>query len=83
LPWPLKPIVKLDYCWRLNYMMFKHSLVLAVPMTAIHFVWQNPDCWKLTRKTFPKLLVAINYMFCVILINAVNSGYSVMFEDYW
>lgn len=39
LPWPFRPVWKLDYCWRLNYMMLKHSFVLALPATAIHFIW--------------------------------------------
>jgi len=84
LPWPLKPLFTLDYCWRLTVTMWKHSFYLAVPVTACHFVYtQMPECWTYTRKTFPKLLLAINYCACVILINSGNLVYSLAFEDYW
>ena len=84
LPWPLRPVIKLDYCWRLTYTMWKHSFVLAVPLTGIHFIYFiMPACWSYTRHTFPKLLVAINYVACVLLINSTNLAYSLMFEDYW
>ena len=39
IPWPIKPFVKLDYCWRVTYLMWKHSFVLAGPLTMIHFIW--------------------------------------------
>jgi len=39
LPYPLKPLLKLDYCWRLNYTMFRHAFVLAGPLSLIHFLW--------------------------------------------
>ena len=84
LPWPLKPIWKLDYCWRVNYMMYKHSCVLAFPIAGIHFIWVNqPAIWKMNFKTFPKLLFAINYTACVLLMTAGNLFFSVMFEPYW
>ena len=35
MPYPLKPLIKLDYCWRLNYTMFRHSFILAMPLTFI------------------------------------------------
>ncbi len=84
LPWPLKPLIKLDYCWRLNYMMWKHSVYLAVPMTFIHFIYtQMPQCWTYDRKTFPKLLFTINYCACVLVIAGINVTWSLLFEDYW
>ena len=39
LPWPIRPIVKLDYCWRVTYVMWKHSFYLAAPITLCHFIW--------------------------------------------
>ncbi len=83
LPWPLKPLIKLDYCWRINALMLKHSFMLACPITAIHFLYKYPESWKMTYKTIPKLLITLNYIACVLLINGVNATYSVMFEDYW
>jgi len=84
LPWPLKPVLKLDYCWRLTYTMWKHSFVLAVPLTGIHFIYTNmPACWSYSFKTFPKLLLAINFTACVLMINTINLAYSLTFEDYW
>jgi hypothetical protein len=41
LPYPLKPLLKLDYCWRLNYTMYRHSLVLGLPFTLIYHIWSN------------------------------------------
>jgi hypothetical protein len=41
-----------------------------------------PGVWNLTRKTFPKLLVVIQYFFCVIGINAFNFTTSLIFDDY-
>ena len=83
LPWPIKPVVKLDYCWRVTYVMWKHSFILAAPLTMCHFIWQRqPHVWKYTLKTMPKLLLTLNYLVCVCLVNTVNIGYSVMFEDY-
>ena len=84
LPWPVKPLIKLDYCWRLNYLMFKHSIVLAVPMTMVYTIFMNiPRIWKMTFKTFPKLLTAINYCACVILMTSGNLFFSLLTEDYW
>ena len=83
LPFPLKNIWHLDYCWKLTYTTWVHSFYLAVPLTMCHFIYtQMPDCWNYTRKTFPKLLLAINYTACVLLINTVNVSYSLAFEDY-
>jgi len=83
IPWPIKPVVKLDYCWRLTYTMWKHSFILAVPVTGIHFIYTNmPQVWKMTRKTLPKFHIAFNYLTCVLLINAVNIAFSLTFEDY-
>ena len=84
IPWPIKPIVKLDYCWRMTYLMWQHSFVLATPLTLIHFIWsKNPHVWSYKLKTLPKLEIGINYLACVLLINAVNAAYSVCLEDYW
>ena len=84
MPWPFKPVLKLDYCWRLTYTMWKHSLYVAMPLTVCHFVWtQMPKCWTYTVKTFPKLLFTINYCACILLINSVNLVYSLLLEDYW
>ena len=41
LPWPIAPIIKLDYCWRVTYVMWKHSFILAFPLTMCHFIWQR------------------------------------------
>lgn len=84
LPWPLRPVVRLDYCWRLTYMMWKHSFMFAVPVTGIHFIYTNmPGVWQLTLKTFPKLRFTMNYLACVLIINSVNLCYSLAMEDYW
>ena len=83
LPWPIKPVVKLDYCWRVTYVMWKHSFILAAPITMCHFIWQRqPHVWKYSLSTMPKLLLTLNYLVCVCLINTVNIGFSVMNEDY-
>ena len=83
LPYPLCAIYNLDYCWKLTYTTWVHSFYLAVPLTMCHFIYtQMPDCWNYTRKTFPKLLLAINYTACVLMINAVNVSYSLALEDY-
>lgn len=84
MPWPLKPFIKLDYCWRLNYLMFKHSIYIAVPLTGIHFIYtQMPQCWTYNFKTFPKLLFVINYCACVLIIGGLNATWSLLFDDYW
>ena len=38
--------------------------------------------WSYTFKTLPKLLLTINYFFCVCIINSVNITISLAFEDY-
>ena len=84
IPWPIKPVVKLDYCWRMTYLMWKHSFFLAAPLTMCHFIWVNtPHVWNYNLKTLPKLTIAINYGACILLINSVNLIYSVLLEDYW
>ena len=84
LPWPLRPIIKLDYCWRLTYTMWKHSFFLAIPLTGIHFIYSNmPAVWTMSRKQVPKLLITINFVACILLINSTNLCYSLFFEDYW
>ena len=84
LPTPIKSILKLDYCWRLTYTMFKHSFVLAAPLTFIHFIWtQSPKCWEYRFKTFPYKHALKNYAMCILIINAVNTFWSVVGEEYW
>ena len=83
LPWPLKPLIKLDYCWRLNYLVFKHSFVLAIPITGIHFMWNNPNYKRFTWQTFPKLLTLSYYVIFVLLFATANVGFNICFEDYW
>ena len=83
LPWPIAPVVKLDYCWRVTYVMWKHSFILAGPLTMCHFIWQRqPHVWNYTLKTIPKLLLTLNYLVAVCLINTVNITFSLVFEDY-
>ena len=83
IPWPLKPIFKLDYCWRVTYVMWKHSFILAFPLTMCHFIWQRtPHVWTYTWKTLPKRLIMLNYLVCVCLINSVNVTFSLALEDY-
>ena len=83
LPWPIAPIVKLDYCWRVTYVMWKHSFILAAPLTMCHFIWtRTPHVWNYSFKTLPKLLLTLNYLVAVALINTVNVTYSLAFEDY-
>ena len=84
LPWPLNPIFNLDYCWRVNFLMWKHACVMAIPATGIHFMWTNPNFkGMMTWKTFPKLLTAINYVAAVLLISSANSVFSLLSDDYW
>ena len=84
LPWPITPFVKLDYCWRITYLMFKHSFVLAVPMTMVHFIWTRmPNVWQYTLRTLPYRELGMNYCKAVVLINSINCIYSALFEDYW
>ena len=84
MPYPLKPVLKLDYCWRLTYTMFKHAFVLAGPLTFIHFIWtEAPGCWNLRLRTLPFKKIFRNYFTCVLLINAVNTFWSLSVEEYW
>ena len=84
IPWPIKPFVTLDYCWRVTYLMWKHSFILAGPLTMIHFIWtKTPHVWQYKLRTLPKLEIVINYFACVLIINSVNMTYSALFEDYW
>lgn len=84
LPYPLKPILKLDYCWRLTYTMYKHSLYLSMPLTLIYHVWtQMPQCWKYTFKTAPYRKIGLQYITIVALVNAVNTLWSLSLEEYW
>ena len=83
LPWPIKPVVKLDYCWRVTFVMWKHSFVLALPLTMGHFIWvRTPHVWSYTMKTLPKLLLSLNFLVCVLIINTLNISFSLMFEPY-
>ena len=41
IPWPIKPFIKLDYCARVTFVMWKHSFILAAPLTMCHFIWQR------------------------------------------
>ena len=64
--------------------MFKHSFVLAVPMTMIHFIWtKTPQVWQYTLRTLPYRELAFNYCKADLVINSINLIYSALFEDYW
>ena len=83
LPYPIKNIWKLDYCWRLTYTMWKHSFVISLPTTMVVFIYRNmPECWKYTRKTFPYARLAFTYVYILFALNTVNTTYSLAFEDY-
>lgn len=63
--------------------MWRHSFYLAFPLTFIHFVYTNmPQVWTLKIKDTPKLLLIRNFATCVLVINAANLTYSVLFDDY-
>ena len=84
LPYPLKPLLKLDYCWRLNYTMFRHAFVLALPLSIVQFVWtHSPDCWNLTLRTFPYTKLFKNYALIILLVTSLNTTWSLIGEDYW
>ena len=84
LPYPVRELVKLDYCWRLNYTMFRHSFVLGLPLTFVHFIWtRSPACWNYTIRSMPYKAFFKNYMLCILLVNAVNTTWSLFTEDYW
>ena len=84
LPEIVKRITKLDYCWRLNYTMFRHSFILAIPFTMTYHIWFNdPAVWKYKLRTVPYLRVIAEYAACIMLINSVNVLWSLMFEEYW
>ena len=83
LPYPLKNLWKLDYCWKLNYQMWKHSIYVALPTTGIYFIYSRmPECWEYTRKTMPYKAFAINFVCVTLIINAYNTVWSLAFEDY-
>ena len=84
LPYPLKPLWKLDYCYRLTYTMYKHSFVLSLPLTMVYYIWNNsPQCWAHSLKSFPYLKVLQVYLTCMFVLNAGNAVWSVATEDYW
>ena len=83
MPYPLKNLLKLDYCWKLNYTMFIHSFYLSTPLSGIYFIYTNmPQCWNYTLRTFPYKLLLKNYGMFMLIINCANIGFSLMFEDY-
>ena len=83
LPWPIKPLMTLDYCWRLNYTMWRHSFILGFPITTIYFIYTRmPGCWSLTRRTFPYRGFLYNYICAVLVINTVNTGSSLLVDGY-
>ena len=83
VPYPLKPMLHLDYCWRLNYLMFKHSLYLSAPLSAIYFAWRRmPGCFSYTIRSFPYRAYIFNYWVVLLTLTAVNSVWALAFDDY-
>ena len=83
IPYPIKNLIKLDYCWKLNYTLWVHSFYMGVPLTGTYFIYTRmPDCWKYTRKTFPYKGLALTYVAYVTACCAFNTATSLMFEDY-
>ena len=83
MPYPIKNLVKLDYCWKLNATLWWHSMYVAVPVAGSYFVFTRmPACWSYTRKTFPLKALALTYIGSVVALNAVNTTYSLIAEDY-
>ena len=83
LPYPVKNLLKLDYCWKLNYTMMIHSFYMACPITMCYHIYTRmPECWKYTRKTFPFKVLAMNYCAVWLVCNSFNIGWSLVFEDY-
>ena len=84
LPYPLRPLMKLDYCWRLTYTLYRHSYYIGIHLTMVYFIWTEGDkVWRHTWKTFPFKRLVGSYLLCVLLINAGNAIWSLAFEDYW
>ena len=83
LPYPVKNLVKLDYCWRLNYTLWRESIYIAFPNATIYFIWANmPQVWSFTRKTFPYRSYGKVIIAATLLVNLANTAYSLAFEDY-
>jgi hypothetical protein len=83
LPDPIKSIVKLDYCWRLQYTMFKHSFYLSMPLTMVYFIWTDYNrVWNYKIRTFPYKAALKNYFVCILIVNSINTVWSLAFEDY-
>eukprot|EP00347_Sterkiella_histriomuscorum_P023954 403332811 len=83
LPEPVRSLVTLDYCWRLNYTMFRHSFIIAFPLTLTYHIWTNqPKVWSYSLRTIPYLKIGFQFATCVLLINALNVTWSMMFEEY-
>ena len=58
-----------------------HSHLL---LTFIHFIWtEAPGCWNLRLRTLPFKKIFRNYFTCVLLINAMNTFWSLSVEEYW
>ena len=83
IPYPLKNLLVLDYCWKLNYTLWKHSFYLAFPTCGCYFIYTRmPEVWSLTRQTFPYRSLAKTYVGAFMFINAYNTLYSLLLEDY-
>ena len=84
MPWPLKPILHLDYCWRITYTMSYHSLAFAFPLTMSHYIWTNYNTvWKHSIKSFPYRVFLTNYVACTLMIITLNTSWSLLMDDYW
>ena len=82
LPYPLSALFELDYCARLQWKMFQHSMYLALPFTITAFFWQNPNAFQTKLRHWPFRRIIFLYSVSIVGINAFNTITSLMFEPY-
>ena len=83
MPYPFKNIIKLDYCWRLNYTLWKQSIYVTAPASIMWFMYRDLDkFWSYSLKTFPFRRLAYTFVGVTIGMNIFNTVYSLAFEDY-
>ncbi len=84
IPFPIKPLVKLDPCWNLTRTVFFHSLWTSPVFVLSYAVFKQAVFTSVhTKAPWPVHKMVKSGILYIIAFNALNDLWSYMAFDYW
>ena len=84
-PYPLRPLIELDYCWSITKMLARHSIFMAIPVTLTYTVATaaNKEFLSTVKMSkWPWKRFALVYVTSVAVINCLLHSHSLLTVPY-